>query len=98
MQCGAFVIIVVTACGICGKPGNLAGKDVDLAATKPGYTPRRTQREGCFSRRWHREGSEGKEGYKKGLPSRSKIPPTRPFLCTPRIHTSHLSKAILTTV
>jgi hypothetical protein len=97
MQCGAFVIIVVTACGICD---NLAGKD-DLAATTPGYIPevaRRTQREGCFSRRWHREGSEGKEGYKKGLPSRSKIPPTRPFLCTPRIHTSHLSKAVLTTV
>ena len=47
MQSGAFVIIVVTACGICGKPDNLAGKDVDLAATKPSYTQeaaRRTQR------------------------------------------------------
>ena len=89
---------------------NLTGKDVDLAATKPGYTQeavRRTEKgvfagDGTGRDQRGRRGERGERrpqlAYKKGLPSRSKIPPTRSFLYTPRIRTSHLSKAILTTV
>jgi len=33
--------------------------------------------------------------YKTGLPPHSKILPTRPFLRTPRVHTSHLGHRII---